>query len=113
MQERNQSNRLAICGGSPVARIDEMLSRDFVEEETRLLQVLRSGVWGGYSDAVREFETRFGDYLGSAQCVTLANGTVSLEVALRCEGIGAGDEVIVPPYTFMATASAVLQVGAL
>jgi dTDP-4-amino-4,6-dideoxygalactose transaminase len=86
--------------------------RSFAEEESRLLQVLRSGVWGGYSEAVQEFETRFGVYVGG-HCVTLANGTVSLEAALCCEGIGPGDEVIVPPYTFMATASAVLQAGAL
>lgn len=81
-------------------------------EEERLLAVLRSGVWGGYSPAVKEFEDRFAAYLGAAHCVTMVNGTVSLEVALRCEGIGPGDEVVVPPYTFMATASAVLQVGA-
>jgi dTDP-4-amino-4,6-dideoxygalactose transaminase len=89
------------------------LQRNFLEEEKRLLQVLRSGVWGGYSEAVREFENRFAAYVGSRHCITVANGTVSLEVALRCEGVGPGDEVIVPPYTFMATASAVLQVGAL
>jgi dTDP-4-amino-4,6-dideoxygalactose transaminase len=81
-------------------------------EEERLLAVLRSGVWGGYSPAVKEFEDRFAAYLGAAHCVTMANGTVSLEVALRCEGVGPGDEVIVPPYTFTATASAVSQVGA-
>ena len=81
-------------------------------EEQRLLEVLRSGVWGGYSAAVKEFEERFAAYLGAAHCITMVNGTVSLEVALRCEGVGPGDEVIVPPYTFMATASAVLQVGA-
>jgi dTDP-4-amino-4,6-dideoxygalactose transaminase len=83
-----------------------------MDEETRLLQVLRSGVWGGYSEAVREFESGFAEYIGAEHCITTANGTVSLEVALRCEGIGPGDEVIVPPYTFMATASAVLQTGA-
>lgn len=85
----------------------------FLDEEAHLLEVLRSGIWGGYSEAVRTFEARFGSYLGGKHCVTVANGTVSLEVALRCEGIGPGDEVIVPPYTFMATASAVLQTGAL
>ena len=81
-------------------------------EEERLLAVFRSGVWGGYSPAVKEFEDSFAAYLGAAHCVTMANGTVSLEVALRCEGVGPGDEVIVPPYTFTATASAVSQVGA-
>src|SRR3954451_19283634 len=103
--------RLAICGGTPAARMED-LTPPFLVEEARLLEVLRSGIWGGYSEAVREFESRFGSYLG-AHCLTVSNGTVSLEVALRCEGIGPGDEVIVPPYTFMATASAVLQVGAL
>jgi dTDP-4-amino-4,6-dideoxygalactose transaminase len=113
MSDRNQASRLAICGGTPAARFDDLAGRDLLQEETLLLQVLRSGVWGGYSGAVGEFESRFGDYIGAAQCIATANGTVSLEVALRCEGIGPGDEVIVPPYTFMATASAVLQVGAL
>lgn len=104
--------RLALLGGTRTVQGDEKSNPVFQEEEKRLLEVLRSGAWGGYSDAVREFEARFGDYIG-AHCLTVANGTVSLEVALRCEGIGPGDEVIVPPYTFMATASAVLQVGAL
>lgn len=89
-----------------------MADKLLTQEESELLRVLRSGVWGGYSEAVKTFENGFGAYLG-AHCLTLANGTVSLEAALRCEGIGPGDEVIVPPYTFMATASAVLQVGAL
>src|SRR6187402_124426 len=83
------------------------------KEEELILAVLRSGVWGGYSSAVKEFEERFAAYLSTAHCITMANGTVSLEVALHCEGIGPGDEVIVPPYTFMATASAVLRAGAL
>src|SRR5262245_25775254 len=108
-----QSPRLAICGGSPTLQRDGFSKPALLEEESRLLDVLRSGVWGGYSEAVREFEVRFGGYIGGKHCITVANGTVSLEVALRCEGIGPGDEVIVPPYTFMATASAVLQAGAL
>src|SRR5688572_8935951 len=108
-----KSTRLAICGGTPVIGTDEASTPAFLEEEVQLLRVLRSGVWGGYSKAVSEFETRFGSYLGRKHCIAVANGTVSLEVALRCEGIGPGDEVIVPPYTFMATASAVLQTGAL
>jgi dTDP-4-amino-4,6-dideoxygalactose transaminase len=113
MQEVKQTARLAIRGGTPVAQIGEALKPSFPEEEAQLLKVLRSGLWGGYSEAVREFESRFGSYVGGAHCITVANGTVSLEAALRCEGIGPGHEVIVPPYTFMATASAVLQVGAL
>ena len=99
MQKYNSSTRLALCGGSPAAQIEAGISCNFYAEEAQILRVLRSGVWGGYSDAVREFESRFGDYIGEAHCIMVANGTVSLEVALRCEGIGPGDEVIVPPYT--------------
>jgi len=81
-------------------------------EESELIEVLRSGVWGGYNRKVEEFEDRFAHYLGSQHCIALANGTLSLHTALHIEGIGSGHEVIVPPYTFVATASSVLQVGA-
>jgi perosamine synthetase len=61
---------------------------------------------------VSEFETRFGEYIGSPNCVTVSNGTVGLVLALKALGVGYGDEVIVPSLTFGATANAVLQVGA-
>ena len=104
---------LAKFGGPPIRR-EPFPGWPYFDsaEERELLEVLRSGVWGGYNGKVEEFENRFAGYLGSQHCIALANGTVSLHTALHIENIGPGHEVIVPPYTFVATASAVLQVGA-
>lgn len=62
--------------------------------------------------AVQEFEEAFSHYLGVKHCVTCANGTDALEIVFQAMGIGRGDEVIVPANTFVATAEAVMNVGA-
>jgi dTDP-4-amino-4,6-dideoxygalactose transaminase len=80
-------------------------------ERQGLLGVLESGAWW-YGERVREFERRFADYQGARFGVTVSNGTAALEASLMALGIEPGDEVIVPPYTFVATASAVLRLGA-
>ena len=59
-----------------------------------------------------EFERRFADYHEAKHGIAVVNGTVSLRVALLAAGIEAGDEVIVPPYTFLATATAVVEANA-
>lgn len=106
---------LAIDGGSPVRSAP--FPKWPVHDETELAalrEVLESGVWSTSSGPkVREFERRFATFQGSAYGVATTSGTISLMVALRALGIGAGDEVIIPAYTFMATASAVLEVNAL
>ena len=61
---------------------------------------------------VRRFESRFAAYQQARYGVAVANGTAALEIILRAIGIRPGDEVIVPDFTFIATASAVLQMGA-
>jgi dTDP-4-amino-4,6-dideoxygalactose transaminase len=58
------------------------------------------------------FEKRFAAYCGTTECVGVANGTDSLEMILRGLGIGTGDDVLVPANTFVATAEAVVNVGA-
>ena len=60
----------------------------------------------------RAFEREFGDFIGCKYAIALANGTVALELALYCLGIGSGDEVIVPSRTFIATASCAVMRGA-
>jgi dTDP-4-amino-4,6-dideoxygalactose transaminase len=80
-------------------------------ERQGLLGVLESGAWW-YGERVKEFERKFADFQGARFGVTATSGTTALEAALAALGIGAGDEVIVPPYTFVATASAVLRVNA-
>jgi len=61
---------------------------------------------------VETFERRFAQYCGAKHGIAVVNGTVSLRVALMAAGIEAGDEVIIPPYTFFATASAVVEANA-
>ena len=61
---------------------------------------------------VKEFEESFAQYLGVDNCVSCANGTDAIEVALQAMGIGEGDEVIVPAMSWIATSEAVTTVGA-
>jgi dTDP-4-amino-4,6-dideoxygalactose transaminase len=60
----------------------------------------------------REFEREYADYLGLRHAIALANGSVALELALRMWGIKAGDDVIVSPRTFIASASCAVLLGA-
>lgn len=100
---------LALLGGKPV-RTTPFPSWPAYgpEEDEALLGVLRSGAWGGYNDKVEEFEADFAAMHRVRHAVSCANGTVALEVALHALGIQCGDEVIVPPFTFAATATSVL-----
>lgn len=86
----------------------------FTEEEAdavrRVLLSNRVNYWTG--DEARQFEREFAAFAGTEHAVAVANGTVALELALRALGLGPGDEVVVPPRTFVASASAVINVGA-
>jgi dTDP-4-amino-4,6-dideoxygalactose transaminase len=81
------------------------------EIDAAIQDVLNSGkfILGPHEKA---FEQEIADYLGVQHAVGLASGTDALIIALRAAGIGPGDEVIVPAYSFFATAGAVLHVGA-
>ncbi|MFD9896279.1 DegT/DnrJ/EryC1/StrS family aminotransferase [Amycolatopsis sp. NPDC059027] len=74
-------------------------------------RVLRSG-WYLLGPEVEAFEAEFAAYCGAAQCVTVGSGGDALALILRALGIGAGDEVIVPAHTFIATWLAVSDTGA-
>lgn len=76
--------------------------------------VLRSGRVNSlhHGDKCREFERAFAHLCGAPFAISLANGTVSLELALRALEIGPGDEVIVPARSFFASASCIVNVGA-
>ena len=105
---------LALLGGSPVR------TRPFHDwpvfgeaEERRLLRTLRGGRWGKLDGPeVAEFEQRFAATHGCRHGIGVVNGTVSLRIALQAAGVAAGDEVIVPPYTFVSTATAVIESNA-
>ena len=80
-------------------------------DKSLLLETIREGSWsGGVKKAA--FESRFAADCGVKHCKLVANGTVSLELILRGFGIGYGDEVILPPYTFVATLSSIVFTGA-
>jgi dTDP-4-amino-4,6-dideoxygalactose transaminase len=105
--------KLAILGGAPIRQNPFAAYPVFDERElSALKEVLESGIWGGYNPKVSEFERAFADFHQASFGITAVNGTVTLETALTASGIGAGDEVIVPPVSFIATATAVLRIGA-
>lgn len=105
---------LAINGGKPVRTEPFPRWPQFgAEEEELLLQALRSGVWGSIDGTfVKQLEVEFAELQQARHAVTVTNATMGLAVALKAVGIGPGDEVLVPPYTFIATASAALMLGA-
>ncbi len=81
-----------------------------------VVEVVKSGRWGGYpypGPRTAELARRFAEMQGGGFAVPMANGTVTMEVALRAADIGWGDEVIVPAYTFQATAAAPMAAGAI
>jgi len=80
-------------------------------EERAVVQVLRSG-WLVQGPKVAEFERMVADYVGARHAVATSSCTTALHLALLLHGLGPGDEVILPSFTFIATANAVRYVGA-
>jgi hypothetical protein len=105
---------LAIEGGTPVRAKPfppwPYFANDEIDAVVRVLNSTRVNYHTGPEG--RTFESEFAAFTGSRHAVALANGTVALELAFLCLDIGPGDEVIVPPRTFIATASAVVARGA-
>lgn len=84
----------------------------FTEDEERAAaEAIRSG-WVVQGPRVREFERRVAEYTGARYALATSNCTTALHLALLALGIGPGDEVLVPSYTFIATANSVLYAGA-
>ncbi len=115
MSQSVHSQKLAIDGG-PKAVTNALAGwPQFDETAIRAVEeVLRSGkvnYWTGPKGM--EFERRFAAWQGSKQAISTSTGTSALHVCLAALGIGPGDEVIVPSYTFIATSFAVLQAGAI
>ncbi|WP_009543361.1 DegT/DnrJ/EryC1/StrS family aminotransferase [Crocosphaera subtropica] len=81
------------------------------EIDSAVLEVVRSGRYIGGA-VVSDFEEQLAQYVGSSYCVGCNSGTDALYLALRALNIGAGDEVITTPFTFIATAETISLVGA-
>jgi dTDP-4-amino-4,6-dideoxygalactose transaminase len=107
------TSSLALQGGEPVCKTTWPTWPVFDDAERGLLnETLNSGQWW-FGDKVKQFEAEFAAFQGSAFAVSCTNGTTAIEMGLRGIGIKEGDEVIVPPYSFIATASAVVTIGAI
>ncbi|TNJ68321.1 DegT/DnrJ/EryC1/StrS family aminotransferase [Paenibacillus hemerocallicola] len=112
--------KLAIDGGSPARTTPFATWPVYGDLEMQLLkEVLESGKWGGaggaaksnYEPKLPQMERKFAELQNAQYAVSVVNGTVAITVALQAAGLKPGDEVIVPPYTFIATASAALAYG--
>jgi dTDP-4-amino-4,6-dideoxygalactose transaminase len=105
----------ALLGGAPVrkAPFPSWPVTDATEEQA-LTRVLRSGQWyRGNGQEVNRFEEAYARLTGAKFCLATANGTSALLTSLAALGVGPGDEVILPPYTFVATVNVVLMLNAL
>jgi dTDP-4-amino-4,6-dideoxygalactose transaminase len=102
---------LAINGGEKT--INKNFNWPIFDESdvNAVTETVQSGAWGNPNcdGMVAEFEKEFAAYCGSKYALTCVNGSVALRLALIACGVRPGDEVIVPPYTFIATASIVLE----
>jgi len=106
---------LALLGGSKAKRKPFPVWPQYDDKERRALtEVLESRVWWRTPGTkTLEFEKAFAAYHGARHGIAVTNGTAALEVTMAALGINHGDEVIVPNFTFVATASAVLFANAL
>lgn len=110
-----EASKPVVLGGAPVHTGGWVGWPQWREAwEPRVLDVLRSRRWfRGSGPQVGEFETAYAQLLGAKRCIATASGTTALLTALHVMGVDAGDEVVVSPYTFIASYNAVLMHKAL
>lgn len=111
-----EADKPALLGGTPAHKGGWPSWPEWREAwEPDIIKVLRSGNWcaSGGSGKVGDFEAAYAKLLGAKRCVATASGTTALLTALHVVGIDAGDEVIVSPYTFIATYNTILMHKAL
>jgi perosamine synthetase len=109
------AGKLAINGGKPVrAKAWPAWPQWDKSAEEPVLTILRSGNWyRGQGNTVTQFEKAYAELLGAKRCVCTFNGTNALLTAMHVLDVGVGDEVIVSPYTFIATYNVVIGSSAL
>ena len=109
-------SQLAVKGGTPVRDIQSHPWPQWPvwdqREENGLLDVLRSGVWSYNGPREKQFNEAFARFIGTKHALAVANGTVTLQLALEACEVGYGDEVVVPGLTWQATAAAALDINA-
>jgi len=109
------SSELALKGGEPVRTADWLSWPVWDQEaEAPMMSLLRSGNWyRGDGNKCKEFEDNYAELIGAKRVIATASGTTALITALHTLGVDAGDEVIVSPYTFIATYNVVFDQKAL
>ncbi|MEM4718707.1 MAG: DegT/DnrJ/EryC1/StrS family aminotransferase [Nitrososphaerota archaeon] len=102
----------AILGGEPVRKkpYPSWPIHDKREEEL-LLEALKSGRWSVGGRFQEEFERRCAEFQHAKHALLCSSGTAALKIALKAMGLKPGDEVIVPAYTFLATATSAIDLG--
>lgn len=108
--------KLALLGGAPIRKeAFPSWPKIGTEDERVWMEVLHSGQWfrGTSGRYAKQFEKRYAELMGSRRCLATANGTSALFASLNALQAGPGDEVLVPPYTFVATVNVVLLQHAL
>lgn len=95
----------------PILDLAAQQARVRLDIEARISKVMNHGKYI-LGPEVEELEERLADYTGAAHCITCANGTDALQIALMSLGIGPGDEVITPSFSYIATAETVALLGA-
>ncbi len=110
-----KEKKLAINGGEKVAKepfpMWPSISEKGIEKVTEVLKSGKVNYWTG--PLGQEFEKKFAEYNGAKFCISTTNGTSALHTAIASLGIGPGDEVICPSYSFIASSFAILQAGAI
>ena len=106
--------KLAIFGGTPV-RTKPFSSWPRITKgiKDNLFNTLENDGWGVGSEAVKNFEEKYAKYHDAKYAISTSSGTTALWVSLKAAGVKAGDEVILPPYTFIATGSSILMANAI
>lgn len=112
--ETTFKDKLAVDGGQPVRSKNPIVEQDVFDEEelNALIEVARQKKLRRAETTV-EYEKSIADWFGTKYAIAVSSGTTSLHIALAAFGIGPGDEVIVAPYTFIASDSAVLEQNAI
>ncbi|MGO8747096.1 MAG: DegT/DnrJ/EryC1/StrS family aminotransferase [Thermoguttaceae bacterium] len=106
------AERLAISGGTPILKRADYKNWPVITEDDRTFihEVLDSGlVAGATGPQVTALQKEWAEFVGAKHCLTTCSGTAALHMALAAAGVGPGDEVIVPAYTFLATATCVVH----
>jgi dTDP-4-amino-4,6-dideoxygalactose transaminase len=107
-------SKLALFGGTPTLTQPFPKWPQFDQEEViAATTIVKSGIWDSSHPITSELEAQFASFQGTRYALAVTNGSQTMEIILRALGVGIGDEVIVPAYTFIATAMAVLMVGAI